>query len=293
MPTVTRTATITSRPGMTAAEPGAEVPVAVRRGQHGVLRLCFAPRGPTTALTGRYSRAPFGAVRANYPDGSGAAEVQITNPSGGTLGGDRLELEVTLEPGSAATVLTQAASKAYKGEESSQRAVLSAGDGSFLEYLPHHLIPFPGSSCSQETAFQMAGSATLITWDAYAAGRIARGERFAFGALRAMTRIRRNGLPEATDGFELAGGRECFGGYSYIAAAYVSAPRDLAPLAEELHGYLCRLPGTLASASAPTPGMCAVRVLATGARPLYGALNGFRDLSRKFLELTAPAREVW
>jgi len=268
-------------------------PVAVRRGQHGVLRLCFAPRGGKTALTGRYSRAPFGAVRANYPDGSGAAEVQITNPSGGTLGGDRLELEVTLEPGSAATVLTQAANKAYRGEESSQRAVLSVGDGAFLEYLPHHLIPYPSSSCSQETTFHLTDSASLITWDAYAAGRVARGERFAFDALRAMTRVWRNGLPKATDGFDFTGGAEHFGGYSYVAAAYVSAPRDLAPLAEELHGYLCRLPGTLASASAPTPGLCAVRVLATGARPLYGALNGFRDLCRKFLELIAPAREVW
>lgn len=266
--------------------------MAVRRGQHGVLRLCFAPRGGKTALTGRYSRAPFGAVRANYPDGSGAAEVQITNPSGGTLGGDRLELEVTLGPGSAATVLTQAANKAYRGEESSQRAVLSVGDGAFLEYLPHHLIPFPRSSCSQETTFDLADGATLLAWDAYAAGRIARGERFAFDALRAMTRIRRNGLPEATDGFDLTGGTENFGGYSYVASAYVSAPRDLAPLAEELHGHLSRLHGTLASASAPAPGLCAVRVLATGSRSLYTALNGFRDLSRKYLGMPAPAREV-
>lgn len=267
--------------------------MSVRRGQHGVLRLRFAPRGGKTVLTGRYSRAPFGAVRANHPDGSGAAEVQITNPSGGILGGDRLELEVTLEPGSAATVLTQAANKAYRGEESSQRAVLCVRDGALLEYLPHHLIPFPASSCSQESVFDLEEASILITWDAYAAGRIARGERFAFDALRAMTRIRRDGLPEATDGFDLTGGAESFGGYSYIASAYVSAPQDLAPLAEELHDFLSRLPGTLASASAPASGLCAVRVLAAGARPLYEALNGFRDLSRSFLELPVPAREVW
>jgi urease accessory protein len=232
-------------------------------------------------------------VRANYPDGTGAPEVQITNPSGGTLGGDRLEVEVVLEPGSAATVLTQAANKAYRGEESSQRAVLSVGDGAFLEYLPHHLIPFPASSCSQETAFHLAESATLVTWDAYAAGRIARGERFAFDALRAMTRIRRNGSPEATDGFGLLGGSERFGGYSYVASAYVSAPQDLTPLAEKLHNFLSRLPGTLASASAPTSGLCAVRVMVTGAGALYWALNGFRGVSRRFLGLPEPAREVW
>jgi urease accessory protein len=291
MLTITQTAITTSHPGAPLRVEAA--PVVIRRGQHGVLRLRFARRGGKTALTGRYSRAPFGAVRANYPDGTGAPEVQITNPSGGTLGGDRLEVEVVLEPGSAATVLTQAANKAYRGEESSQRAVLSVGDGAFLEYLPHHLIPFPASSCSQETAFHLAESATLVTWDAYAAGRIARGERFAFDALRAMTRIRRNGSPEATDGFDLLGGRERFGGYSYVASAYVSAPQDLAPLAEELHGYLYRLPGTLASASAPTSGLCAVRIMATGAGALYGALNGFRGVSRRFLGQPEPAREVW
>ncbi len=127
-----------------------------------------------------------------------------------------------LEPGSAGIVLTQAANKAYRGAQLSQRAVLSVGDGAFLEYLPHHLIPFPASSCSQETAFHLAGSATLVTWDAYAAGRIARGERFAFDALRAITRVWRNGLPEATDGLDLLGGGERFGGYSYVASAYVS-----------------------------------------------------------------------
>jgi urease accessory protein len=61
-------------------------------------------------------------MRANYPDGSGVPEVQITNPSGGILGGDRLETEVIVEPSAAATVLTQAANKAYRGTEAAQSA---------------------------------------------------------------------------------------------------------------------------------------------------------------------------
>ena len=74
-----------------------------RTGQHGSLRLSFERREGRTVLAGRYSSSPFGAVRANYPDGSGIPEVQITNPSGGILGGDRLELEITLAPGSSVT----------------------------------------------------------------------------------------------------------------------------------------------------------------------------------------------
>jgi urease accessory protein UreH len=86
-----------------------------RTGQRGSLWLSFELQDNRTVLAGRYTSSPFGAVRANYPDGSGIPEVQITNPSGGILGGDSLKLEISLSPGSSATILTQAANKAYRG----------------------------------------------------------------------------------------------------------------------------------------------------------------------------------
>ena len=263
-----------------------------RSGQRGRLRLSFGRRGGGTALVGRYASAPFGAVRANYPDESGMPEVQITNPSGGTLGGDRLETDVNLGPGSAATVLTQAANKAYRGAEASQTTLLRVDGGAFLEYLPHHLIPYAGSNYRQETTFHLAPDATLLAWDAFSAGRVARGERFAFDRLRARTSIFRDGKPEAIDGLDLAGGDERFGGYSYTAVVYVLSPEDLGPLSEQLHGLLADAPGTLASASAPAPGLCAARVLTTGAPELYRALNGVRTLVRGSLKFPATSREV-
>lgn len=264
-----------------------------RAGQHGSLRLSFERREARTVLAARYSRSPFGTVRAGYPDGSGIPEVQVTNPSGGTLGGDRLNLEVSLAPRSSATILTQAANKAYRGTEAFQNAVFEVGDATFLEYLPHHLIPYPGSNYRQTAAFHLAPDATLITWDACAAGRIARGERFAFTTLHSRTKIFRDGLSEIVDGFDLSGGAEHFGGYSYVAAAYVLAPKDLGPLADELHELLTIVPDTLASASAPSPGLCAVRALTTDAHALYRILNRTRDLARAFLELPVPAREIF
>jgi len=102
-------------------------------------------------------------------------EVQITNPSGGILGGDRLEMDVSVASGALATVLTQAVNKAYRGAESSQHAVFRVEDGAFLEYLPHHLIPYPNSDYRQTTLFHLAPDA-LIAWDAFSAGRVARRE---------------------------------------------------------------------------------------------------------------------
>lgn len=266
-----------------------------RMGQHGRLRLSFRWQGERTILKERFASAPFGAVRANYPDGSGVPEVQITNPSGGVLGGDRLALEVDVASGASATVLTQAANKAYRGAEASQSAVLRVEDGAYLEYLPHHLIPYPCSDYRQETKFFLARDATLLAWDAFAAGRLARGERFAFTRLRGRTEIRREDTPEAVDGFDLSGGGEPFGGFSYVAAAYILAPRNLGPLADDLHHYLADdggLRDVLASASAPAPDLCVVRVLAHDAPALYHALNLAREIARGDLGLPAPARAV-
>ena len=123
-------------------------------------------------------------------------------------------------------------------------------------------------------------------------GGAGRGERFAFGRLRGMTRIFRDGKPEATDGFDLTGASEHFGGYSCAAGVHVVAPEDLGPLAEELHHSLAGVPGALASASALAPGLCAVRVLAASATELYGALNGVRSIVRERLGLPTPARLV-
>ena len=199
---------------------------------------------------------------------------------------------MSVQPGSRATVLTQAANKAYRGEAALQQTTSRVGEGAFLEYLPHHLIPFAGSSYRQETTFHLAPDATLIAWDAYAAGRVVRGERFAFDHLWSVTRIYREEVAEVIDGLDLAGDAEPFGGYSYVAAAYVLAPEDLEPLAEDLHRLLFRMPGALASASASGPNLCAVRVLTRSAHALYEALNGARALARKRLGQPVPAREV-
>lgn len=267
-------------------------PVVKRMGHHGSLRLAFEPRNGKTALAGRYASTPFGAVRAGYSDSSGMPEIQVTNPSGGILGGDRLEMEVSLAPYSSATILTQGATKAYRGRVADQRAVFDLGKGAFLEYLPHHLIPYAGSNFRQVSEFRIDADAALFCWEAFAAGRVARGERFEYESLSNRTRILREGVPRVIDGFDLSGGGEPFGGYSYMASFYVLAPADLSPLADELHEALGGA-ASLASASAPSYGLCAARIFSGRAQELYRSLNACRVVVRSFLDLSPPPREVW
>lgn len=267
--------------------------VPTRAGQRGSLQLMFEALGGRTVLSERFASTPFGAVRAGYPDTSGIAEVQITNPAGGTLGGDRLDVKATLSPGSAATILTQGATKLYRGEEARQDARFVVGEDALLEYLPHHLIPYAGSSYRQITEFHLTEDATLVAWDACAAGRVARGERFGFDSLSNRTKIFRDGVPVVVDGFELSGGDEPFGGYSYIGALYLASPSNLSSLSEKLHSTVNSLPNALASASLLSLNLCVVRTLTRSAPDLYRTLNNCRTIVRSFLDLPAPPREVW
>lgn len=222
-------------------------------------------------------------------------EVQITNPAGGVLGGDALELDVSLAPGSSATLTTQGATKAYRGEASNQTAEIRVDDGAFLEYLPHHLIPFAGSSHRQQTRFALNGEATLLAWEAYSAGRLARGERFDFDRLSSSTRVHVDDAPVASDGFELPGvyprGDEHFGGYSYLATVFVVAP-DAAALSEDLNGLLRLGRGSLASSSAPSERLCISRILSGGAPALYRMLNLCRGAVRERLSVPV-GRGIW
>lgn len=268
-------------------------PGSLRTGQRGLLRLEFGRRKDQTVLTGRHASTPFGAVRAGYPDASGMAEVQITNPAGGVLGGDHLQMTATLGSGSAATVLTQGATKVYRGETAQQDAFFEVEDDALLEYLPHHLIPYAGSSYRQTTEFRLAEDATLIAWDICSAGRVARGERFAFDSLHSRTKIFRRGVPEVVDGFELSGGGEAFGGSSYMGSLYLASPEDLSPLAEKLHGSTNSTSSILASASALTPNLCVIRALTHNAPAVYRMFNDCRKIIRSFLQLPVPPRQVW
>jgi urease accessory protein len=259
---------------------------------HGRLELRLARRGGRTIVAKCAVRAPLGTVAASHPDGSGAAEVQVTHPAGGVLGGDRLEVAVAVGPSAEATLTTQGATRAYRGAPARQDVVLRVGPAALLEHLPHHVIPFAGSALAVRTRVRVAADARLFLWEGVAAGRVARGERFAFERLSSRLRIEREATALVADGLELRGGGEAFAGRSYLGAAYVAAPRDLRALADELHAELAALPGVLGSASAPTPGLCAVRVLADSAPALYAALGAARTAARAALGLGPPAREV-
>ena len=166
-----------------------------RVGRDGFLRLVFEQRSGRTVLTGKRFTLPLQVLEpSRLPDGS--LYVMLLNPSGGILGGDRLRTEIVLGADTHVVLTTPSASKVYRASDQPARCEteISVGQGATLEYLPDHLIPHPGAALAQNLAIRMARQSCAIVYDAVAAGRIGRDERWRFREIRSEISIHFDGV---------------------------------------------------------------------------------------------------
>jgi urease accessory protein len=182
-----------------------------------------------------------------FPDtesGDPPVAVLLTT-SGGLTGGDRVRLDVSVEPGAAACVTTQAAEKLYRalGAETSIEVDLAVAGGATLEYLPQETILFDGSCLDRRLRADVATDGRLIAAEMLVFGRTARGERLRRGGLYDGWRIRHGGRLVWADALALEGdiatrlADPCaFGGAEALATALYVGPDAglLLPHAREL-----------------------------------------------------------
>lgn len=159
---------------------------------HGKLDLHFSRTSTRTVMRVNQQRPPLQVIRA-FDLADSASLVHLHTVSGGVLGGDRLELTVTVGTEARVQVTTTSATRLYRSREGASSAfqsnTIKLHEGSLLEYLPDPLIPFAGSRYRQETHITLAKDAGLFWWEVIAPGREARGELFAFDQLRLHTDI--------------------------------------------------------------------------------------------------------
>ena len=271
-----------------------------RVGRDGLLRLVFARRGPATVLTEKRFTLPLQALRAVDLDGSGVATMTLLNPTGGLVGGDVVETSVTLRAGSHVCLTTAAASRVYRsaGPPAVQRFTAVLEGGAVLEYMPDHLIPSPGARLLQSTEIVLAPEATLIGLDAWAVGRVARGERWRFDSLdttltigdaRGLLLRERAMLTRASFGHQLAGAED----YSYVATLVAAAParHDWNELARDLEGAVEKLQDRArVAATLLSRGGLIVRILCPSAPTLYEVVDAVWSATRLLLLGLGPLR---
>jgi urease accessory protein len=148
----------------------------------GQLTLHYRRDAQRTTAHDRHE-GPLRVLQRLYPEGPGICHHVLVHPPGGIVGGDVLEIDATLEPGTHALITTPGATRFYRssGAAASQSALLRVADGARLEWLPLETIAFTGCVAENRVRIELAPGAETIGWDVLALGLPASFEPFSNG----------------------------------------------------------------------------------------------------------------
>lgn len=159
------------------------------------LELGFAKREARSYLAHRLHKGPLVVQKSLHPEGEAVCHAVIVHPPGGVAGADALHLQVHVGEGANALLTTPGAGKWYKanGTIATQTLHFQLASGSGLEWLPQENILFDAAEVGFNAEIELAGDATLATWDIVCLGRQAQQEVWQTGAYQLNQRIRRDG----------------------------------------------------------------------------------------------------
>ncbi|MBX3747622.1 MAG: urease accessory protein UreD [Verrucomicrobiae bacterium] len=172
--------------------------------ESGAARLEVACVDGATAVTSAYSRSP---MRLLVPVARGASVWAYTASfGGGCVAGDRSSLDLQLGAGTRCFVGTQSSGKVYRNPEARPSGHLTRatlGPGSLLVFAPDPVQAFADSVYLQRQVFSLEAGAGLVLLDGLTAGRVARGERWAFTRLQSHNEIVVEGRRRLLDSLRL------------------------------------------------------------------------------------------
>lgn len=170
------------------------------------LELVYAKRPERTIIAHRKHLGPLTVQRPFYPE-TEVCHSYVLHPPGGVVGGDRLELAVTVESGAHALITTPASAKFYRSQGATaqqQQDFVVAVDG-VLEYLPQDTILFDASKVQMRTRIELEAGAKFAGWEILCQGRPASGEKFIGGHCRQAYELYRDGKPLVIERTHLQG----------------------------------------------------------------------------------------
>ncbi len=253
---------------------------------HGAATVRFEHRHGETRLATLYHHDPL-RVLLPTPRRDDLPIAVLATTSGGMVGGDRMDIDLSVGPGARALVTTQAAEKVYRstGEECRIDTRVSVEAGGWLEWLPQEAIVFEGSRLRRLTRLELAGDARLIAGEMLVFGRAAFGETVTRGLVRDAWEVVRDGRALWADALHLDGDiaetlnhPAGFGGAAACATLLHAGP-DAATRLDAVRALADAVEGARVGATA-FDGLLVVRILGGDARAVrraYAALwSGLR-----------------
>jgi urease accessory protein len=201
------------------------------------LELVFRARQGLTYLAPHAVRSPLKVVRPfALPDGGALVQVLLNGP--GLFAGDHYDISIVVEPGARAVVMSPSATKIHQmpdGGSATQSVRLRVESGACLQYLPPLNIPFPEAELRQCVSVDLAAGSRFGIVEAWAMGRVERGEHLRFRRLSSRTRVTVEGAPVYRDALELAPadarphGWGLLEGRRYVVSGYWQGPSIAVP----------------------------------------------------------------
>ncbi len=262
-------------------------------GQNGTIKIELQVNEDSkTYIKSLLSKAPFLIQKAIYPDTGYPhfAHIYMMSSSGGILQGDEQKIDVVMGRNSTARITTQSATKIYKmdGGYASQYINIHSQEGSYLEFVPHQIIPFKSSRFYQEVNLEVEENAVLVYSEIISAGRIASGEKFDFDLCFLRTSTHRNGQILFTDVMSLSHKdkvnlESVFGGKDIFSTVYViSSSIQIERIVDEIN--LATENTSLLASCSSLPHDCGiiVRILADSVSEIVALTESITDVLRDF-----------
>ncbi|URJ25007.1 urease accessory protein UreD [Candidatus Blochmannia ocreatus (nom. nud.)] len=133
----------------------------------GKLQLNFSLKQGISVLTKCQHVGPFYVKKCFYPRNDDIPHVYLLHPPGGLVGGDKLILNVQLEPNSSALLTTPGASRFYRsnGLYAEQTNMFKLRKNTTLEWVPQSSIFFPKTKAKIHNTFILEEGARVIAFE--------------------------------------------------------------------------------------------------------------------------------
>ena len=254
----------------------------------GALRVRVAVHDGESRVAESYARAPYHYLPIIQRDRD-LPLLTIVNSSGGILGGDVLDARIELDAHAAVMLRQQAATKVYRSTcgPARSRCHFVLGEGAWLDYFPDELIPFAGSDYRQTTEVDVAPGAVMLLSEMVTAGRVARGEQFAFRRLLLDVQCRSDGVLRLRDCSDVQPAQQrldspaILGGALMWGTLYVLTTRALSSeLIDDVRRQLGSIDGGIGGVTRAPLGLIA-RVVGASLEGIRAALQGARSRIRQ------------
>lgn len=229
-------------------------------------------------------QGPLRILQSLYPEGDAVCHNVLVHPPSGLVGGDTLDLQVSVGTGAHGLVTTPGATRFYRSEAglATQRVHARLEAGARLEWLPLEAIAYPGCDALNQAVFELAPGAELMAWDITALGLPAADLPYVQGTFQQHLEIAgawlERGRISASDTRLMDGplglaGQRCLATLVFAAGSAIGAERIEQALA---HARDCLEASPLrltAGATSPHPQVIVLRVLSPMTEPAIQLLK--------------------